>query len=79
MEDKVLDLIIEVVGEEELRDNRDIDLFETGLIDSLMVVHLIVELEDEFDISISPTEIPREEFNTPNAIIETVRKKVENE
>lgn len=79
MENKVLDFIVDIVGEEELRTNRDIDLFETGLIDSLRVVRLIVELEEEFDISIPPTETPREEFNTPNAIIETVRRKVENE
>lgn len=36
--------------------------------DSLGVVDVIVELEEEFDIVISPTEVEREDFDTPNKI-----------
>lgn len=77
MDEKIMELIIEITGEDSLQDKPDIDLFETGLLDSLGVVSLIVELEDEFDIVISPSELEREEFNTPNKIIEVVKSKVE--
>lgn len=79
MEEKVLDILVEITGEEGLRENLDTNVFELGLLDSLGVVNLIVELEDELDVIISPTEVAREDFDTPRKIVEVVKNKLEDE
>ena len=76
VEEKMLDMLEEGCGDEEVRDHRDEDLFELGLLDSMAAVELLVDIEDEFDVSIAPTEVEREEMNTVNLIIEQVEKRL---
>lgn len=76
VEEKMLDMLEEVCGDEEVRDHRDEDLFELGFLDSMGAVELLVDIEDEFDVSIAPTEVEREEMNTVNLIIEQVEKRL---
>ena len=76
VEEKMLDMLEEVCGDEEVRDHRDEDLFELGLLDSMAAVELLVDIEDEFDVSIAPTEVEREEMNTVNLINEQVEKRL---
>ena len=76
VEEKMLDMLEEVCGDEEVRDHRDEDLFELGFLDSMAAVELLVDIEDEFDVSIAPTEVKREEMNTVNLIIEQVEKRL---
>ena len=42
----------------------------------MAAIELLVGLEDEFGVSIAPTEVPREEMNTPNKILEQVRRRL---
>ena len=76
VEEKMLDMLEEVCGDEEVRDHRDEVLFELGFLDSMAAVELLVDIEDEFDVSIAPTEVEREEMNTVNLIIEQVEKRL---
>ena len=76
VEEKMLVMLEEVCGDEEVRDHRDEDLFELGFLDSMAAVELLVDIEDEFDVSIAPTEVEREEMNTVNLIIEQVEKRL---
>lgn len=76
VEEKMLDMLEEVCGDEEVRDHRDEDLFELEFLDSMAAVELLVDIEDEFDVSIAPTEVEREEMNTVNLIIEQVEKRL---
>lgn len=76
VEEKMLDMLEEVCGDEEVRDHRDEDLFELGFLDSMAAVELLVDIEDEFDVSIAPTEVERVEMNTVNLIIEQVEKRL---
>ncbi len=55
----------------------DVRLFETGIIDSLGTVELILALSDEFGVEISPAEVDREEWATPRKIAAFVRAKCE--
>lgn len=75
MEEKLLSILEEICDDEIVREDKDIDLFETDLIDSLGVVSLMVAIEEEFGITLAPTEIEREEFNTPNRIISYLKDK----
>ena len=76
MEDKIIDLVAEICYTDDVRDRRDVDLFQAGLLDSLGAIDLLVEIEDEFGIVIAPTELEREEMNTVDKIIERVRERL---
>lgn len=74
LEGRVMDLIADVCGDEEVRSHADDDLFELGLLDSMGAIELLVGLEEEFGVSIAPTEVPRDQMNTPRKIVEQVRR-----
>ena len=76
MEDKLLDLIAEICDTDDVRDRRDLDLFEAGLLDSLGAIDLLVAIEEEFGVVIAPTELEREEMNTVNKIIARVKERL---
>lgn len=76
MKDKLLEMIEELCGDEIVRENPDIDLLEEGLIDSLDYIELLLKIEDEFGLRMSPSELTREEMATPNRIIAVVEKRL---
>lgn len=65
---RIVDLIVEISGEDEVADERDMDLFEEQILDSMAAIELLVAIKDEFGVSIAPTELEREEMNTVNKI-----------
>lgn len=73
---RVLDLLEDVCGDPAVRDHVDDDLFELGLLDSMAAIELLVGIEDEFGVSIAPTEVPRDEMNTANKIADQVSRRV---
>lgn len=76
MEEKMLDLIAEVCDSDDVREQRDVDLFAVGLLDSMAAIDLLVEIEDEFGVVIAPTELAREEMNTVEKIIAQVASRL---
>lgn len=42
----------------------DKDLFESGLLDSLSLIQLMLELEEGFEITITPEELDVEDYRT---------------
>ena len=74
--ERVLDLLVDVCGDDAVRDHLDDDLFELGLLDSMGAIELLVGIEDELGVSIAPTAVPREQMNTPIKIVEQVEKRV---
>ena len=77
VEERMLDLIEEVCDDEVIREERDIDLFEAGLLDSMAAIELLVGIEREFGVEIAPTAVEREEMNTVNKIIYQVQIRYE--
>ncbi len=75
MKEKVLDILVELCEDDVVKNNLDVDLFETGLLDSLAFVELLYSFEEQFGIIISPSEISREEISTPNKIISILEEK----
>ena len=63
MEEKFLDILEDICGDEVVREDLDINMVEEGLIDSLDFIELIVAIEDEFGVKIEPSEYTREEFD----------------
>ncbi|NLG10922.1 MAG: D-alanine--poly(phosphoribitol) ligase subunit DltC [Coriobacteriaceae bacterium] len=76
MDKVVLDLLLELTDDEVVLENLDIELFDTGLIDSLAFTELLVGLEDKLNVVISPSEIDRSEMDTPRKIIAQVAARI---
>ena len=72
LEEKMLDILEEVCGDDEVRTNRDEDLFALGLLVSMGAIELLVDIEDVCGVYIAPTEVERDEMNTVNLIIHQV-------
>ena len=50
------------------------DLIGTGILDSISIVEIVGELNDEFDIEISPIDIVPENFKNVDAIYALVQR-----
>lgn len=72
MEEKLLELLIELCDDEEIKNNMDEDLFESDTLDSLAFAELLFAIEDNFGVIIAPSEIERTDINTANKIIKLV-------
>ena len=72
LEGKVLDMLEDICADEAVREERDIDLFDAGLLDSLAAIEVLVGIEENFGVEIAPTAVERKEMNTVNKIIEQI-------
>ncbi|MCI9584049.1 D-alanine--poly(phosphoribitol) ligase subunit DltC [Clostridiaceae bacterium] len=77
MEEKILDMLAEVCEDDMVREDRGVRLFETGLLDSLTFAELLFEIEDRFGLILPPSEIGREDVDTPEKIIGLIRGRLE--
>lgn len=75
MEEKILDMLEEICEDDVIREERDMDLFEAELLDSLGFAELLVTIEEEFGIVIAPSEVKREDMSTVNKILELLKKR----
>ena len=75
LEEKILAIIEEICEDDVIYEERDINLKEEGLMDSLAFVELLVRME-EFGIEVAPTEVTYEEIDTPNKIIQYIETRV---
>ena len=72
MKDEILEVLAEICDDEVVKEEPDVDLFESGLLDSLSYLELLVEIESRFNISIAPSEVSKEDINTPDKFAEYV-------
>ena len=72
MKEKLLQLLAEICDDEVVLEETDVDLFESGLLDSIAYLDLLVEVESRFNISIAPSEVSKEEINTPEKFADYV-------
>ena len=75
MEEKLLDILAEICGDDIVKEDRDINIVEEDLMDSLDFTELLVEIEANFGVSIPPTQVTREDMDTPNKIIALIKSK----
>lgn len=66
---KLLDILVDLCGDDIVREEPRLDLYEEGLLDSLLTIELLVAIEDAFGVSIAPTEVGNGEFSTPESIV----------
>ncbi len=69
MREKILELLAEICEDDVVMEDMETELFESGLLDSLGFAEFLVELEEQCDIVISPSEVERSDIDTPEKIL----------
>jgi D-alanine--poly(phosphoribitol) ligase subunit 2 len=75
---EVLAVLADVLETREVYDAPDLPLYELDLLDSLRTVELMLALSERLGIEISPAEIDRELWGSPQRIVEYVERRVES-
>ena len=75
MKEKLLKIIAEVCEAAAVKDDCDLDLFEEGFLDSLGLTELLIAIEEEFGVTISPTAYEKEQLSSVNKIISVLKEK----
>ncbi|MGE5212285.1 MAG: D-alanine--poly(phosphoribitol) ligase subunit 2, partial [Nitrospirota bacterium] len=61
---------------DEVRTNPDLLLYEYQVLDSMRTVQLMLLIEEEFGLKISPAEFERESWRTPRAVIADLQQRI---
>ena len=76
IKEQILEMLEEICEDEIVREDLDINLKEEGLMDSLAFVEMLVRIEENFGLSIAPTEVTYEEIDTPNKVISYIENRL---
>lgn len=70
---QIVDILAEATGED-FSDNMDQELYESGIMDSMSTVQMLLTLQETFDITVPVSEFNRDDWNTPNKLVAQVKK-----
>ena len=76
MEEKILAILAEACEDDSVLEEQDLELFDSDLLDSLGFAELLAALDAELGVVIAPSEVSREDMNTPKKIVEQVLKRM---
>jgi len=76
--DKILFHLASISGTEEVRTNPDLALYEREVLDSMKTVELILAIEKEFGVYVSPAELDRQAWATPRKIVEDIQHRLDS-
>ena len=62
---------------DEVRVNLDLPLYDYQLLDSTKTVELMIMIEQEFGVRVSPAEFERENWKTPRKIIADIKRRID--
>ena len=77
MEEKILELLAQICEDDAVKEDTQMELFESGMLDSLGFAEFLVELEDQYGIVISPSEVERKDIDTPAKILSLAMERAE--
>jgi len=72
MQELIYNILEEITGED-LREESNVNLFESERLDSLGIIELIVAIEDNFNIKLDPAVVGRKDIESPNKLIEYLK------
>ena len=73
-----LEIMENVCETDEVREDLDMNLFEAGLMDSLSIISLLLEIENKLGIKLQMTDIDRSDIETVNNFEAFLKKRSEN-
>jgi D-alanine--poly(phosphoribitol) ligase subunit 2 len=65
---QVTEILAEVCHDDVVKEDPNIELFDSGLLDSFATVELLVQIEERIGITVPITEFDRDTWNTPQNI-----------
>lgn len=74
--DKVLQLLVTLTGTQEVRTNPQLPLYQSQVLDSMRTVELMLALEEELGVTVSPAEFERQMWETPAKIVADVEQRL---
>ncbi len=72
LRDKILEILTEVRPDVDFENEEE--LVSGNVLESFDIVQIVAELDDEFDIEITPKDLTAENFNSLNAIEELIER-----
>ncbi len=75
MKEKVLEILIEVTGNDDIQEDLDLNLFEAELLDSLGIIEVLLQIEEKLKIKLQPTDLEREDMSTVNKLTAFLEKR----
>ncbi|UBH13744.1 D-alanine--poly(phosphoribitol) ligase subunit 2 [Macrococcus armenti] len=69
---EVLDVIAEVAENDIVKENPDVKIFDENILDSFATVGLLLALNERLDMDLTITDFDRDEWATPNMIVEVL-------
>ncbi len=72
----VLDELAKTSGNEEVRKNLDLALYDDNILDSLATVELVVAFGDTLQINLTPAQVDRKMWATPRKIIADLESRI---
>jgi D-alanine--poly(phosphoribitol) ligase subunit 2 len=76
LSDKILGHLASICGTDEVRSNPDLALYESDVMDSMKTVEFILAIEEEFGVHVSPAELERRAWATPQKIIADIQQRL---
>ena len=76
MEEKVLNILIEVIGNDDISEEKDADLFEAGLLDSLGIIEVLLKIEEVFGLRLQPTDLEKNDMATVNNLVKFLNSRL---
>ena len=73
---QVIDILARVADTDEVRTNHGVALYDLQVLDSMKTVELIVALQQEMNVDISPAEFDRDAWATPAKMVADVEKRL---
>lgn len=70
-----IEILEQVTGTDGLAEDKELDLFEAGLLDSLAVISIIVQIEERTGVVLQPTDFQREDIASVDAFANYLEKK----
>ena len=75
--ERVLRILSEVTNSKDVSKRPDLPLYESGLLDSLGTVNLILSLGEELGVAISPSEFDSDAWATPDLVVADVLRRLD--
>jgi len=74
LEERIIEIIEKLTDFKDLNNNKDIDLLENEILDSLAFIELIEMLNDEFNIEIQPTQVSPDTWRSVKNIAKYIQQ-----
>jgi len=75
LSDQLLQMLSSVAETDEVRANLDLPLYERQVLDSMKTVELMVLIEEELGLKISPADFERGAWATPRKMIADIERR----